>query len=69
MSDNRIDYSKYRYEKAGEDLGAAKLLFDNESHSGANNRAYYCVFHSIRSILVYVYEIVGRYLASRWQEG
>ena len=51
MSDYSMDYSKYRYEKAKEDLDAARLLFQNKSYGAANNRAYYCVFHAIRSVL------------------
>ena len=51
MSDYSVDYSKYRYEKSKEDLDAARLLFKNQSYGAANNRAYYCVFHAIRSVL------------------
>lgn len=51
MSDYSEDYSKYRYEKSKEDLDAAKLLFENNSYGAANNRAYYCIFHAIRSVL------------------
>ena len=51
MPDYSKDYSKYRYEKSKEDLAAAKLLFENNSYGAANNRAYYCIFHAIRSVL------------------
>ena len=52
MPDNRIDYSKYRFEKAKEDLETAKQNFNDGYYSAANNRAYYAVFHAIRSILI-----------------
>jgi uncharacterized protein (UPF0332 family) len=44
-------FSKYRLEKAKETLKSAKLLYDNEDLTGANNRAYYAIFYAIRSIL------------------
>ncbi|MCR4892872.1 MAG: HEPN domain-containing protein [Lachnospiraceae bacterium] len=52
MSDNRLDYSKYRYEKAKEDLETARKNFQDGFYAAANNRAYYSVFHAIRSILI-----------------
>lgn len=47
------DYSKYRLERAENDLRAAKLLFSNGEYRAANNRAYYSMFHSMRAILVF----------------
>ena len=52
MSDNSLDYSKYRYVKAKEDLEAAKKNYQDGFYTAANNRAYYSVFHAIRSILI-----------------
>ncbi len=46
------DYAKYRLERSKEDLNAARLLFDNKNYRIANNRAYYCIFHALRSVLV-----------------
>lgn len=43
--------SRYRQEKAKETLKSAKLLYDNDDLIGANNRAYYAIFYSIRAIL------------------
>ena len=37
----------------GEDLSAARLLFDNGSYQAANNRAYYAIFHSLRAVLAF----------------
>lgn len=45
------DLSKYRLEKAKNCLQAAKTLLEHELYEDATNRAYYCIFHSIRSIL------------------
>lgn len=47
------DYSKYRLERAKEDLRAAQLLFSNNEYRAANNRAYYAMFHTIRALLVF----------------
>lgn len=41
----------HRLEQAKEDLKAAKMLFEGELYKPANNRAYYSIFHSIRSVL------------------
>jgi uncharacterized protein (UPF0332 family) len=45
------DLSKYRLEQAKENLDEAKILFDNGKFKGASNRAYYSIFHSMKSIL------------------
>lgn len=47
------DYSKYRLDRAKNDLRAAKLLLSNGEYRAANNRAYYSMFHSMRAILVF----------------
>ena len=47
------DYAKYRIERAREDLEAAHLLYDAGNYRIANNRAYYAIFHSMRSVLVF----------------
>lgn len=46
-----IDLSRYRIERATEMLAAAKREADAEDYASANNRAYYCIFHAIRSVL------------------
>jgi uncharacterized protein (UPF0332 family) len=48
---NRLQYSKYRLEKAQESLNNAAINLANQQASNAINRAYYCIFHAIRSIL------------------
>lgn len=44
-------FAKYRIEKAEETLKSAKLLYDNNDFTGANNRAYYAIFYAIRAVL------------------
>ncbi len=46
-----IDFAKYRLDKAKETLNSAKLLYNNNDLSGANYRAYYSIFYSIRAVL------------------
>ena len=43
--------SKYRLEQARENFEEAKALFDISKYNGANNRAYYSIFHAIKAIL------------------
>jgi uncharacterized protein (UPF0332 family) len=51
MDKNMLQYSKYRLEKAKENLASAVTNLENQQASTAVNRAYYCIFHSIRAIL------------------
>ena len=46
-----IDLSKYRLEKAEEMLKAAKRDLKEMDYASANNRAYYSIFHAMRSVL------------------
>ena len=41
---------KYRIESAQNDLRSAKALRDIDDYKGANNRAYYAVFHAITAV-------------------
>lgn len=45
------ELSKYRYEKAVEDLETARENFNSNKLRAANNRAYYAIFHALRSVL------------------
>lgn len=45
------ELSKHRLEQAKEDLVASKALYDLRLYKSANNRAYYSIFHSIKSVL------------------
>ncbi len=53
--DNNIMYqlSKYRIEKAKEDLEASKILFASNLFSQSLNRSYYAIFHAVRAVFVY----------------
>lgn len=43
--------AKYRLEQSKENLEEAQALFDINKFKGANNRAYYAIFHAIKAIL------------------
>ena len=47
----RQDLVLYRLETAKNDLKSARALFAMEDYRGANNRAYYSIFHSIKAVL------------------
>ena len=41
----------HRLEQAKEDVKACEVLYNEKLYKSANNRAYYAIFHSIRSVL------------------
>lgn len=45
------ELSRHRLEQAREDLEDAQLLYSANRFKGANNRAYYSIFHSIKAVL------------------
>lgn len=45
------ELSKHRLEQAKENLEEAELLYNSNKFKGANNRAYYSIFHSIKAVL------------------
>ena len=47
----RVDLSKYRLQRASEALTSAKREYDAGDYATANNRAYYCIFHTLRAVL------------------
>lgn len=51
MDERRKDLCYYRLEKSKKCLASAKLLIQTEDYCGAANRAYYSIFHCIRSLL------------------
>ena len=53
MDDLKKDYARYRLEKAKEEYEAAVILLESEHYIAANNRAYYSVFHAMRSVLFF----------------
>ena len=57
MSSELIELSKYRMEKAKEDL--ANSIADTESGfiKGSINRSYYAVFHLVHAVPNYAYRL------------
>lgn len=52
--DKRIsDLSKYRLQKAKDDLTSSELLLENHHAAQSINRSYYAVFHAVRALLAY----------------
>lgn len=50
--ENRLSVlSKYRLEKAKEDLEASELMLKNGKFSQSINRSYYAIFHAVRALL------------------
>lgn len=47
---NNKDLVIYRIESAKNDLKSARVLRDIDDYKGANNRAYYAVFHAITAV-------------------
>lgn len=48
---NQYDIAMYRLQIAKEDLQAAQVLVEANSYRGANNRAYYAIFHAVSAVL------------------
>ena len=46
----RKDIVSYRIETAKSDLKSAKILLNAGEYKGANNRAYYAIFHAINAV-------------------
>ena len=51
MVDRVHDLSKYRMEKAKDDLETSEIMLKNKKYSQSINRSYYAMFHAIRSLL------------------
>ena len=52
--DNKITvngFARYRLERAKQDLSDAEFSYKNRRYLNANNRAYYAIFHAIKSVL------------------
>ena len=45
------ELAKHRLEQAKENLEEAEILYNVKKFKGANNRAYYSIFHSIKAVL------------------
>lgn len=47
----KMDVARHRLNVAREDLDTAHLTFEAGQYRGANNRAYYSIFHTICAVL------------------
>ena len=47
------ELAKHRLEQAKENLEEAEILYNVKKFKGANNRAYYSIFHSIKAWIGY----------------
>ncbi len=50
MAGSITELSKYRYERALDDLKNAKEVFNSGSYKLALNRSYYAIFHAMRAV-------------------
>ena len=50
MEEHVKELSKYRFETSLEALADARIMYDNKRYKNALNRAYYSIFHAIRSV-------------------
>ena len=50
MEGNVKELSKYRYEMSVEAINDAKIMYENGRYKNALNRAYYAIFHAMRSV-------------------
>lgn len=46
-----LELAKHRLEQAKENLEEAQALYNIKKYKGANNRAYYSIFHSMKAVL------------------
>lgn len=51
MSNDRVELSKYRMQKAREDLANSARNLDDDFIKGSINRSYYAIFHAMRALL------------------
>jgi uncharacterized protein (UPF0332 family) len=51
MPDNQNELSKYRMDKAKEDLSSSKVLFENNFYKQSVNRSYYSIFNATKAVL------------------
>lgn len=45
-----LELSRYRFERAEQMLKASRTAFGQSDWVTANNRAYYCFFHAMRTV-------------------
>ena len=52
MEGSVVDLSKYRFDKARDNLETAKVLLDLGKLEDSVNRSYYAIFHAMRSVTI-----------------
>ena len=50
MESRLIDLSRYRLNRAREDLKASQINLENHQYAASMNRSYYAIFHAIRAV-------------------
>lgn len=50
MEDSVKELSKYRFETSLENLEDARIMYERGRYKNSLNRAYYSIFHAIRSV-------------------
>ena len=53
MDEKQKTLSKYRLEKAKEELQTAEINFNHNKISQSVNRSYYAIFHALRALLAF----------------
>lgn len=53
LVNRKKEYASYRLARAKEEYETAIVLFDAGHYRAANNRAYYSIFHAMRSVLTF----------------
>ena len=53
MNQDSYALSRYRFDKAKEDLESSKVNFQNNLLSASINRSYYSIFHAARALLAF----------------
>ena len=51
--ERKKEYASYRLEREREEYETAVILYDTGHYRAANNRAYYSIFHAMRSVLAF----------------
>ena len=51
--DKKKEYAKYRLERSKEEYETSLVLFESRHYRAANNRAYYSIFHGMRTVLAF----------------
>ncbi|MBU2507347.1 MAG: HEPN domain-containing protein [Bacteroidetes bacterium] len=53
MDESILALSKYRMQKAADDLNSSEVLLNEKYYAQSINRSYYAIFHAVRAILAF----------------